>query len=107
VTEVVAREDNVGWRRRHVFQNQSYSLKEEGGEKTKSLGSSHCGSVEANLTSSHEDAGDPWPPLVGQESSVGVSCCVGHRCSLDPPWLWLAAVAPNSTPILGTSIYHR
>jgi len=38
-----------------------------------------------------------------------MSCGVGHRCSLDPMLLWcrLAAVAPDSTPSLGTSISRR
>ena len=41
---------------------------------------------------------DPWPCSVGKGSSVAVSCGVGHKCGLDPEWLWLwcrpAAAAP-------------
>ena len=64
----------------------------------KFLGSSHCGAVETNPTSIHEDSGsipglDQW---VGG-SSVAMSCGEGHRHSSDLVllWLWprLAAVA--------------
>ena len=51
---------------------------------------SHCGSVVANPTSIHEVSGS-IPDLsqwVG-ESSIAVSCGVGHRCHLDLALLWL------------------
>jgi len=52
-------------------------------------GSSHCGSVEMNSTSIHED--------VGLIPGLTMSCGVGCRCGSDPALLWLwhrpAAVA--------------
>ena len=32
---------------------------------------------------------DSWPGLVGQGSSIAVSCAVGRRCGLNPMLLWL------------------
>ena len=53
-------------------------------------GSSHCGTVERNPTSIHEDVGwIPWPCSVGWRSGVAVSCSGGCRCGLDPVLLWL------------------
>ena len=53
---------------------------------------------------------DPWPCSVGQESSIAMSCDVGHRCGSDLMLLWLwcrpSSCSPNSTPSLGTSIGH-
>ena len=71
-------------------------------------GSSHCGSAEMNLTSNHEDTGS-ISGLTQWGSGVAVSGDVGLRSGLDLAllWLWLAAVAPNSTPSLGTSICCR
>ena len=42
--------------------------------KSTDLGSSHCGAVEMNPTSFHEDAG----------SGIAVSCGVACRCGSDP-----------------------
>ena len=60
--------------------------------------SSHCGTVEANVTSTHEDVGSiPGLTQWVWGSGVTMSCGVGRRCGLDPIllWLWgrLAAVA--------------
>ena len=61
--------------------------------------SSHCGTVEMNPTSIHEDVGSiPGLAQVGQGSSVAVNYGVGHRHSSDLEFLWLwrrpAAAAP-------------
>ena len=70
--------------------------------KNKQTRSSHCGSVETNLTSICEDAGS-IPGLV--QWVVAVSCGVVHRFGLDPTllWLWcgLAAAAPIRPHRLG------
>ena len=62
-------------------------------------GRSHCGAVETNTTSIHEDVGsNPWPPSVGRGSGIAVSCGIGRRRGSDPTLLWLwhrpVAVAP-------------
>ena len=51
--------------------------------------SSHCGTPEMNLTSTHEDAG--WIPglLSSQGSSVAISYGIGCRCGSDPELLQL------------------
>ena len=62
--------------------------------KKDGCGSSCCGSVEMNPTSTHEDAGsiDPWPRSVGQGSGVAMSCGVGHRLGSDPALIAVAVV---------------
>ena len=65
----------------------------------KTLRSSHCGTVEMNLTSIHEDLGSiPGLAPVGWGSGIAMHCGGGRRCGSDPtlPWLWCrpAAVAP-------------
>ena len=50
-----------------------------------------------DLTSIHEDAG----LIPGLAQCVAMSCGVGHRCGLDPVWLWLwwmpTAAAPSQS----------
>ena len=61
--------------------------------------SSHCGTMETNPTSIHEDAGlIPGLPQRVKYPSIAVSCGVGHKCGSDSALLWLwhrpAAAAP-------------
>ena len=60
--------------------------------------SSHCGTVETNLTRNHEDSGRSLASLNGLKIRLCLSCDVSHRCgsNLVLLWLWcrLAAIAP-------------
>ena len=42
---------------------------------------------------------DPWPCSVGRESSIAVSCGVGHRCGSDLVLLWLWCRLTAAAPI--------
>ena len=61
-------------------------------------GSSHGGTAETSLTSTHEDAGSSPHLFSGSGSGVAMSCGEGHRHDSYPVllWLWcrLAPVAP-------------
>ena len=64
------------------------------------LGGFHCGAVEKNLISIHEDTGSTlvltqWV----KGSGVAVSCGVGRRCYLDPELLWLWSRLTATVPI--------
>ena len=67
--------------------------------------SSCSGLVEMNPTSMHEEESSiPGPSHWVKGPSVAASCCVGHRCSLDPTFLWLwlrlaAAALIHSLPL--------
>ena len=57
---------------------------------------------------------DPWPHSVGWGSGVAVSCGVGRRrCRSQTQlgsWVavaWAGSYSSDSTPSLGTSIYHK
>ena len=65
-------------------------------------GSSHCSSVETNLTRIHDTGSIPDLTVV-YGSGVALSCGAGHRCGLDPVLLWLW----HRFPSLGTSICCR
>jgi len=57
--------------------------------KMNEIGSSHCGSVETNLTSIHEDTGSilgPAPWVKG--SGIAMHNGIGLRCGLDLALLW-------------------
>ena len=87
----------------HFTSRETYKLKVRGWKKifhameTKIIWSrsSHCGTVETNPISIHEDAG--MTPSLTQyvKDHIALSCGIGHRCGLDPMllWLWLASVA--------------
>ena len=49
---------------------------------------SRRGTVPTNPTSIPEDTGSV-PGLSGLRIRRAASSGVGHRCNLDPPWLWL------------------
>ena len=49
------------------------------------------------MTSTHED--DPWPPSVGQGSSVAMSCGVGLRRGSDLALLWLWCRPAVAAPV--------
>ena len=61
---------------------------------------SHYGSVVMNPTSIHEDIGLIPSPTKWVKDLVFVSYGVGHRCSLDPMWLWLWSRLAVAAPIL-------
>ena len=56
--------------------------------ETWSLAQTRCGAVEMNPKVFMR-----MRVRVGRGSGSTMSCCVGQRCSLDPVWLWPAAVA--------------
>ena len=41
----------------------------------------------------------PLPCSVGQRSSIGMSCGIGHRCGSDPVLLWLWCRPEATAPI--------
>ena len=64
------------------------------------MGSSHHGSMATNQTSIHENKGlIPGLAHWVKGSGTAKSCGVGHKCSSDPPllWLWCRLVATAPT----------
>ena len=42
---------------------------------------------------------NPWSHAVGYGSGIATSCCVSHRCNLDPMLLWLRCRPAATAPI--------